>query len=294
MKNPQIDNKEESTPADSALAEKISIVLVEPTGAGNIGSVARVMHNTGLRRLVLVNPVDFQNDEGFQMACNAGPLLLGAKVYPTLNEAVKDDNLLIGSTRRKGKLRNPHYTLSDIVPKVLELTQNNRIALIFGREAHGLNNEELEICDMLFEIPAHEDNASLNLSHAVFAVAHALFMAGMAGKSTKEAITLAPRKEVGMLFEHLDKTLGRIGYGVEGTEYLKESIMHNFKRLLGRTGLMQKEVNMLRGILSNIDARVGSTGEASQELFEEISKITKEDEPFSEVLSDAIKRGSNG
>ena len=269
------------------LAENLSILLVEPTGAGNIGSVARVMHNTGLRRLVLVNPADFLNDEGFSMACNAGHLLLQAKVFPTLAEAAQEENLLIGSTRRKGKLRSPHFSLTDIVPKVSELTLMNRVALVFGREAHGLNNEELELCDMLFEIPAHEDNPSLNLSHAVFAVTHALFMEG---STSGEAIELAPSTEVKMLFEHLDSTLFRIGYGVEGSEYLKESIMHNFKRLFGRTGLMQKEVNMLRGILTNIDARVEESADAGKELIEELS----DEKTFSEVLSSEIKREING
>lgn len=272
------------------LAENLSILLVEPTGAGNIGSVARVMHNTGLKRLVLVNPVDFLNDEGFSMACNAGHLLLEARVFPVLIEAVKEENILIGSTRRKGKLRNPHFTLTDIVPKVAELTVKNRVALVFGREAHGLSNEELELCDMLFEIPAHGDNPSLNLSHAVFAVTHALFMMD---SPAAEAIALADREQVRMLFSHLDATLMRIGYGAQGSEYLKESIMHNFKRLFGRTGLMQKEVNMLRGILANIDARVEGGKEASVEILEEFIEDSTEDRPFDEVLL-AAKRDLNG
>ncbi len=234
--------------------EKLSIVLVEPMGAGNIGSVARVMHNTGLKRLVLVNPVEYLNDEGFSMACNAGEILLKAEVHATIAEAARGFNCLIGATRRKGKLRNPHFTLSDIVPKVVEQSKKSEVALIFGRENHGLNNEELELCDMLFEIPAHEDNPSLNLSQAVFAVSYALFMADSSTDVT--AIELAPRDEVQKLFIHLEATLESIGYGEPGSEYLLESIMHNFKRLFGRSGLMQKEVNMLRGILSNIDKRV--------------------------------------
>jgi TrmH family RNA methyltransferase len=251
------------TEIDIKYAQKLSIVLVEPQGAGNIGSVARVMHNTGLQKLVLVNPVEYLNDEGFSMACNAGQILLQAKVYPTLEEASKGINCLIGSTRRKGKLREPHFSLTDIVPKVVELTSASEVALVFGRENHGLNNDELELCDMLFEIPAHEDNPSLNLSQAVFAAAYALFM-NASPSIEGEAIELAPRDDVLKLFVHLEAVLERIGYGEEGTEYLLESIMHNFRRLLGRTGLMQKEVNMLRGILTNIEKRVALTGDAEE------------------------------
>jgi TrmH family RNA methyltransferase len=250
--------------SNDKFAENLSIVLVEPAGAGNIGSVARVMHNTGLTRLVLVNPVEFKNDEGFSMACNAGEILLKARVCSTLEEAAKGSNLLIGSTRRKGKLRNPHFSLTDIVPKINELVVKSKVALIFGRENHGLNNEELELCDMLFEIPAHEDNPSLNLSHAVFAVTYALFMEE-APKG--EAIEQVPRDEVTKLFIHLEATLEAIGYGAEGSEYLLESIMHNFKRLFGRTGLMQKEVNMLRGILTNIEKRVEHNVDESDDII---------------------------
>jgi len=244
--------------------EKLSIVLVEPMGAGNIGSVARVMHNTGLKRLILVNPVEYLNDEGFSMACNAGELLLRAEVHDTLEGAVRDINCLIGATRRKGKLRNPHFSLTDIVPRVVEQSRTSEVALIFGRENHGLSNSELELCDMLFEIPAHEDNPSLNLSQAVFAVSYAIFTAD---SPVGEAIELAPRDEVQKLFVHLESVLGAIGYGEPGSEYLLESIMHNFRRLFGRTGLMQKEVNMLRGILTNIDKRVEGPEEKAERVL---------------------------
>ena len=92
------------------------------------------------------------------------------------------------------------------------------------------------ICSLRY-LPT-EDNPSLNLSHAVFAVTYALFTEGT--PRADGAIELAGSDQVAMLCEHLDSTLFRIGYGVEGSEYLKESIMHNFKRLFGRTGIDAK------------------------------------------------------
>ncbi len=231
----------------------ISIVLAEPLYAGNVGSVSRVMGNTGFKELRLVNPREYLNDEGFSMACNSPDILLSAREFQTVEEAVRDSQIVLGTTRRMGKLREPHFTLSEVVPKVLsEWSAGNRISFLFGREDHGLNNEELELCDMVFEIPSHDVNPSLNLSQAVFSVCHALFTHDL---PVEPAVERAERIEVERLFVHLDTVLKKIGYGEPGSEFLLGSIMHNFRRLFGRAGLMQKEVNMLRGILTQVEAR---------------------------------------
>ncbi len=231
----------------------ISIVLAEPLYAGNVGSVSRVMGNTGFRELRLVNPREYRNDEGFSMACNSPDILMAAREYPTVEEAVKDSHILLGTTRRMGKLREPHFTLSEVVPKILsDWRAGSKVSLLFGREDHGLNNEELELCDMVFEIPSHDGNPSLNLSQAVFSVCHALFTYDL---SIEPAVKRAEREQVERLFVHLEEALKKLGYGEPGYEFLFGSIIHNFRRLLGRAGLMQKEVNMLRGILTQVEAR---------------------------------------
>ena len=245
------DSVEEQSRA--TVFDGISIVLAEPLYAGNIGSVSRVMGNTGFRELRLVNPREYRNDEGFSMACNSPDILLAAREFPSVEEAVKGSHILLGTTRRVGKRREPHFTLSEVVPKILsEWRAGSKVSLLFGREDHGLNNEELELCDMLFEIPSHDLNPSLNLSQAVFSVCHALFTHAL---PIEPAVERAEREQVERLFIHLDEVLKKLGYGEPGSEFLLGSILHNFRRLFGRAGLMQKEVNMLRGILTQVEAR---------------------------------------
>ena len=231
--------------------KNVSIVLVEPIRAGNVGSVARVMDNTGIKKLVLVNPVEYRNDEGFSMACNSGRILLDAKVFETVEDAVRSSKVVIGATRRAGKIRTPHFTLRDVTPRILDVARENSVAILFGREDHGLYNEEVELCDMVFEIPTHDNCPSLNLSQAVFAFCHALFIADSG--PGEEPVLLAEKIEVERMYEHLSTALTSLGYRDEGSEHMLPTIMRNFRRLFGRAGLMQKEVGMLRGIFGEIE-----------------------------------------
>jgi TrmH family RNA methyltransferase len=143
------------------MTKNINIVLVEPRSAGNIGSVARAMKNTGFNGLVLVNPVDYTKDEAtldeaFSMACKAGDVLNGAEVFTDLKGALEGSGLVAGATRRKGKLRTPLLTLDEAAVEILNFSKENRISILFGREDKGLKNEELKLCDILFEIPSDE------------------------------------------------------------------------------------------------------------------------------------------
>ena len=231
----------------------ISIILVEPQSSGNIGSVARAMENTGFSNLVLINPVDYKNNEAYSMACNACGTLLNAKVFTNTEDAIKDSGLVVGTTRRKGRGRYPVLTLYESIPNILNAAKKNKVSILFGREDKGLTNEEIKLCDTLIEIPAHKKYPSFNLADAVLLVCHALFMTE---KPAGPSITLAPWEEVNEMYTHLEKTLRRLDYGKKGGAHLLMAIMRSFKRLFGRTGLMQKEVNMLRGICTQIETRV--------------------------------------
>ncbi|OGP31803.1 MAG: hypothetical protein A2073_04000 [Deltaproteobacteria bacterium GWC2_42_11] len=235
--------------------QNIHIVLVEPQGAGNIGSAARAMKNTGFKNLALVNPVDYKNDEAYKMACKADDVLLGAKVFTSLENATKDASMVIGTTRRKGRIRYPVLTFYDVLPRIIETAQKNNVFILFGREDKGLSNKEIELCSDVVEIPADKSYPSLNLSHAVFLVCYELFKHTAEEKG--QAIKLASMEEINMMYEHLEKTLRKLGYGEKGGMHLLDVIMKSFRRLFGRTGLMHKEVNMVRGICTQIEKRVG-------------------------------------
>jgi TrmH family RNA methyltransferase len=233
-------------------AKNINIVLVCPKSPGNIGSVARVMMNTGFSNLSLVDPVGFDNDEAWSRACNADSVLKSAKVFSSLDSAIEDSSVVLAATRRRGKLRHPTLTLNEARDEIMRLAPANKISILFGREDHGLSNEEVERSNIVFEIPTHEDYPSLNLSHAVFSLCHTLFTTDLL---EEESIKLAARGDVLKLHVHMEAVLRGLGYGEKdkGGDYLLGVILRNFRRLFGRTGLMKKEVNMIRGILARIE-----------------------------------------
>jgi TrmH family RNA methyltransferase len=242
--------------SNKALIKNVEIVLVSPRSPGNIGSVARAMKNTGFKRLVLVDPVDYMNDEArldeaLSMACNAGDILKGAGVFSDLPGALKGSGLVVGATRRKGKLRTPLFTLDEAALEVSKFSRKNRVSILFGREDKGLKNEELSLCDILFEIPSHKDYPSLNLSHAVFALCYRLFT--MEVPVEAPSFEVAPREDIEKMYVHLERALKALGYAQEDKAHLLKGIMRNLRRLLGRTGLMEKEVKMLRGIFTRIE-----------------------------------------
>lgn len=240
-----------------SIQSNIDIVLVEPQGAGNIGSVARAMKNTGFRDLVLVNPCEFHNNEAYSMACKADDVLLGAKVVGDLGSYLGGANILVGTTRRMGRIRYPVLTLQEATAKIVELASANRVSILFGREDRGLRNEELPLCDILVQIPTDPACPSINLSHAVFLVCYQLYASSSLTGST---IEVAPRQEVEKMYVHLEETLRAIEYGEMGGEHLLATIIRSFRRLFGRTGLMPKEVNMLRGIFTQIQSRTRPKG----------------------------------
>jgi TrmH family RNA methyltransferase len=214
------------------------------------------MANTGLKNMVLVNPCDVTNDEAYSMACKATPLLDRARVFEGLSEAVKSSVLVVATTRRRGKLRYPTLTLAQAVERITAAVTGGTVSVVFGREDKGLTREEVLECGMVLEIPTDSGYPSLNLSHAVFAVCHAIFTATAPVEETLDgdAVTV---EELGGMYEHLERLLRALDYADDGDgELLLKAIMHNFRRLFGRTTLMERELNMLRGIFKRMEGRL--------------------------------------
>lgn len=154
----------------------IRVVLVRPAGDLNVGSVARAMKNTGFCNLALVSREDPRTEEAFRMAVSSREILEGAKIFPTLQEAIADRQVSFGVTARHRHKRPRHtpWEAADLVSRLS--SDGSKIALVFGPEDRGLSSEEIDLCRHLIGIPAHPDLYSFNLAQAVLLVCHALFM----------------------------------------------------------------------------------------------------------------------
>src|SRR5690606_20548531 len=141
-----------------AIGSRLRIVLVGTQHPGNIGSAARAIKTMGLHRLVLVAPQKFPHPDAVAMAAGADDILAAAVRFDTLAEAVSDCRLVLGCTARSRRVQ-----LRELRPRVAaasahaEVAAGGEVALVFGRERTGLDNEELQLCHAAVHIPANPD-----------------------------------------------------------------------------------------------------------------------------------------
>jgi TrmH family RNA methyltransferase len=235
--------------------DNVSFILVEPAEPGNIGAASRALKNMGFRSLELVNPCEFLSEEAKSMACNAGDVLRKAQIYPNPGGAVREKNLIVGTTRRKGRRRGFIIPLEDGVRRIMAAAKRNKVGILFGREKNGLTNQEVDECGFLMTIPSDPFSPSLNLAQSVMLVAYEL------GRENYKAAypVLAKRDELDDLYRHIQATLRILEYIPRGSRDIEKKIMTNLRHLLGRAGLTEWELKMLHGICGQIEKRITST-----------------------------------
>jgi len=229
----------------------LSVVLVESRGERNIGSVARAMANFGVTDLRLVAPkVDHLDDEARKMAVKASVLLEQATVYPDLQSALSDCHYAYATTRRFGKYRVDFHHPDTAAAELLPLLDAGRVAMVFGREDKGLKTEELDLCQRLITIPTGGSIASMNLAQSVviclYEVGKLHSEASGKGQVTR---TLATVEHLETLFAHMRETLLDIKYL---NPQNPEHIMRSYRQIFGRAALDDREVRILRGLMSEI------------------------------------------
>lgn len=232
--------------------ENVSIVLVEPQGGLNIGSVARVMLNFGFGDLRLVAPqVDHLGEEARRMAVKGSPLLEGATLFPDLAAALADCQLALGTTRRFGKYREGLLHPDEAATDLLPWTERGRVALVFGREDTGLLTSELDLCQRFVTIPTGEELPSLNLAQAVAVCLYETSKAAGAAQGKRPGRKrLASGRVLSALYDHMRRSLLDIGFLDPQNP---DHILHTFRRIFGRAGLNEREVRILHGLWSRLD-----------------------------------------
>lgn len=237
-----------------SLLDNISIILVDTKTPANIGAVARCMMNTGLSRLILVNPPGDRNGDALRLAAGAGAILAAAQTYDSLDKAVADHHLVIGTTRHKGKQRKSPRSPRAQAEHVVPLLAHNKAAVLFGNEVNGLTNQELSRCHELIAIPSADAFPSLNLSHAVMIVAYELFLAAGASPSVSQT-ALAAGSDAEQFYNHLQQTLQHIEF-IDPSQ--PERMMRSLRRLFGKARLSERDIKILQGILSAVDRACNS------------------------------------
>lgn len=271
-------------PADNAPAPPflpaahVRVVLVGTQHPGNIGSAARALKTMGLSRLALVAPERFPHAEADALAAGADDVLAAATVHATLAEAVADCRLVLGCTARSRRIALPEQSPRAAAARALaEAGQGAEVAIVFGRERTGLDNDELQLCHGAVHIPANPDYSSLNLAAAVQVLAYELRMAWLqaiatgpvpgaatAGVATAAAVAEpASHAQLEGLFAQLAETLEAIDFHKGRAP---QSALRKLRRLFLRSGLDAREVRLLRGVLADAQRMARLAGERPSPL----------------------------
>jgi tRNA (cytidine32/uridine32-2'-O)-methyltransferase len=248
----------------------IRIVLVGTQHPGNIGSAARAMKTMGLARLVLVAPEKAPNQDTIAMAAGADDLVDAAPVHATLAEAVADCAFVLGCTARSRRVQLEQLDPRQAATRALEFAATGPVALVFGRERTGLDNNELQLCHAAVHIPSDPAFSSLNLAAAVQVLSYELRMAMLGegagaapaamGQPASVREGLAPHSELEGFFAQLAQALDAIDFHKGRTP---DSAMRKLRRLYLRVGLDSAEVRLLRGILADTQRMAMLAGQAA-------------------------------
>ena len=244
-------------------SEKIKFVLVETSNGGNIGAAARAMKTMGLSRLALVNPCEFRTYECFARASGAADVLDDAQICQTLEEAVADCSLVIGTSARLRSISWPQIGPHEFTDLFSKADANAKIAVVFGRERSGLSNSELALCSQLVVIPSVPDFSSLNIAAAVQVLAYEVRRAVLAGSHSVEAQGAgslkskippgelpATHEELEHMYAHLESTMVDTGYLDPDNPRM---MMTRFRRLFNRSALNRSEVQLMRGLFASLN-----------------------------------------
>lgn len=228
--------------------ESFVVVLVEPKGAANVGSVSRAMKNMGFSRLRLVQAGEWYGPEARMMAMAGRDVLESAEVFGSLPEAVADCGHVVATTRRGGSLRAGGRPPREMARNLLSLAAANRVALVFGPEDRGLSNEELALCQAVCTIPADPEMSSLNLAQAVLILCYECYLAA-GGEPPPVAPEMAAHGELEAMYEQMEEELARIGF-LQGSH--REHMMVVLRQMFGKAELTSREVRIVRGIFQQM------------------------------------------
>lgn len=261
---------------DPSHYNRLRIVLVNTSHPGNIGGAARAMKNMGLSSLYLVAPKKFPDQEANWRSAGAEELLESAIIVETLDEAIADCKLVVGTSARERRIPWPLLTPKECGDQTVAETQEHDVALVFGREDRGLTNDELHKCNAHVHIPANPAYSSLNLATAVQVLCYEYRMSALTLERGEPVhfddwdMPPADSRALEAYYEHLNKTLQELGF-IEPAN--PRQTMTRLRRLYSRIRLDDMELNIMRGILTATNNYIYHTDNRIAALESELKEL---------------------
>jgi tRNA/rRNA methyltransferase len=231
------------------------VVLVEPQLGENIGAAARAMANFGLSQLRLVKPRQgWPNDKARMMATGASRLLDGACLYASVEQAIADCNLVVATTARAHDQAKPVAGPGEAAAMMVQrIAAGENVAILFGRERNGLENDEVALADVILTLPVNPAFASLNLAQAVVIVAYEWFKLASAGKlpfAMPRKSAPAPKQQLIAFFEAIERELEKVEFFRPPDK--RETMQINLRNIFTRMQPTQQDIQTLHGVIMAI------------------------------------------
>jgi tRNA (cytidine32/uridine32-2'-O)-methyltransferase len=236
------------------MLNNIRIILIHTSHPGNIGATARAMKTMGLRKLFLVAPRLFPHVNADEMASGALDVLGQAVVVATLDEALAECGLVVGTSVRERTIPWPKLLPRAFADMARSEALKTPIAVLFGREQSGLTNQELHRCHFHLSIPSHPEYGSLNIASAVQVIAYELYLASL--DKMPEPVwdyAYADMSAMTGFYEHLERVLIDIDFL---NPNVPRQLIQRLKRLFNRAHPDVMELNILRGLLGAVEKKI--------------------------------------
>jgi tRNA/rRNA methyltransferase len=231
------------------------VVLVEPQLGENIGAAARAMANFGLSRLRLVRPRQaWPNDKARMMAAGADRILDGAALYETLEAAIADCSFVLATTARAHDQAKPVVGPAEAAALMApRIAAGENVAILFGRERNGLENDEVALADRIVTLPVNPAFASLNLAQAVVIVAYEWFKLSSDEKlpfAMPQKSAPAPKEQLLAFFASLERELEKVEFFRPPDK--RETMQINLRNIFTRMQPTRQDIQTLHGVIMAI------------------------------------------
>jgi TrmH family RNA methyltransferase len=229
----------------------VRVVMVGTTHAGNIGAVARVMKNMGLKDLTLVSSTDYGPDtEAPAMASGAYEIVEHSRLFSDLKEALSDTIMAVGTSGRLGGKRGAALSPDEVIPELMRRAQEGPVACVFGRESRGLTNEEMKLCTHHMIIPTDAEFASMNVAHAAAVTMYEIFKIACrpVGFQVRKRVpaSVEVREE---MYAHIESVLLKAGF-LNRSNPLR--MMRDIRRILNSADMDARDATIIRGIFRKV------------------------------------------
>jgi tRNA/rRNA methyltransferase len=231
------------------------VVLVEPQLGKNIGAAARAMANFGLSQLRLVKPRQgWPNAKARMMATGADRVLDGARLYATLAEAIADCSFVVATTARAHDQAKPVVGPAEAVSlSAPRIAVGENVAILFGRERNGLENDEVALADLILTLPVNPAFASLNLAQAVVIVAYEWFKIANGGAlpfAMPQKSAPAGKQQLLAFFEAVERELEKVEFFRPPDK--RQTMQINLRNIFSRMQPTQQDIQTLHGVIMAI------------------------------------------